>query len=109
MVKQLNEHRRKTDLYLKILNKAIELDDGHLACIVRNKLKHHNHQEYSIATPTGGVIIRFPNCPQPEGQPDHSPYQPAQKSRKVWLDWAIGLGVFPGSLLAMVGFVLLFS
>lgn len=109
MVKLLDEHRQKTDLYLKILNRAIEINDGHLACIVRNKLKHHNHQEYSIATPTGGVIIRFPNCPQPEVQADLHPYQPAQKPRKVWMDWAIGLSVFPGSLLAMVGFVLLFS
>jgi hypothetical protein len=109
MVKKLNEHRRKTDLYLKILNRAIEINDGHLACIVRNKLKHHNHKEYSIATPTGGVIIRFPNCPRPGAPSDHHICQPVQKSRKVWMDWAIGLSVFPGSLLVMVGFVLLFS
>jgi hypothetical protein len=109
MVKQLSEHRQKTDLYLKILNKAIEIDDSLLACIVRNKLKHLNHQEYSIATPTGGVIIRFPNCPKPEAQSDHYPYQPPQRPRKAWMDWAIGLSVFPGSLLAMVGFCMLFS
>lgn len=109
MVKQLSEHRHKTDLYLKILNKAIEINDNHLACIVRNKIKHHNHQEYSIATPTGGVIIKFPNCPQPEAESAFSPYQPAQKPRKVWMEWAIGLSVFPGSMLIMVGFVLLFS
>ena len=107
MVKQLSEHRRKTDLYLKILNKAIEINDDHLACIVKNKLKHHNHQAYSIATPTGGVIIKFPNCPEPE--PTISPYPEAREPRKAWMEWAIGLSVFPGSLLGMVGFVLLFS
>jgi hypothetical protein len=107
MVKQLSEHRQKTDLYLKILNKALEVGDNQLACIVRNKIKHHNHQEYSIATPTGGVLIRFPNSKPPESaQPSD---EPPLGTGKVWLDWAIGLSVFPGSLLAMVGLVLGFS
>lgn len=109
MVKQLSEHRQKTDLYLKILHKALEVGDNQLACIVRNKIKHHNHQEYSIATPTGGVIIRFPNCKPPPPESDQPSYEPPQGTGKVWLDWAIGLSVFPGSLLAMMGLVLVFS
>ena len=107
MVKQISEHRQKTDLYLRILNKSLEIGDSHLACIVRNKLKYHHHQEYAIATPTGGVIIRFPNRESTQSTPPYRP--PAQQPGRVWLDWAIGLSVFPGSLLAMLGLVVFFS
>ena len=109
MVKHLSEHRRKTTLYLKILDKAIEIGDDHLACIVRNKLKHHHHQEYAIATPTGGVIIRFPANPKPADQNSDMPYVTLPRENNKWLDWAIGLSVFPGSLLAMVSLVIVFS
>lgn len=102
MVKQISEHRRKADLYLKILNQALTVGDHQLACIVRNKLKHHNHQDYAIATPTGGVIIRFP-------ERDQSIQEPPQRPIDVWKGWAIGLSVFPGSLLVMLGFTLYFS
>ena len=109
MVEHLSEHRQKTALYLKILDSAIEIGDDHLACIIRNKLKHHHHQEYAIATPTGGVIIRFPVCNKPANPDSDLPYVTTPRTNKVWLDWAIGLSVFPGSLLAMVGLVLGFS
>ncbi len=109
MVKQLSEHRQKTALYLKILMSAIEVGDDHLACIVRNKLKHHHQQDYAIATPTGGVIIRFPASTKPTEQEQEMPYVTPPQSKHVWLDWAIGLSVFPGSLLAMIGLVLTFS
>lgn len=109
MVPQLSEHRRKTELYLRILNKALEVGDHHLAGIVKNRLKHHHHQDYAIATPTGGVIIRFPNDHSDLTEGAHFSCLPFQKNRPVWLEWAIGLSVFPGSLLAMVGLVVCFS
>lgn len=110
MVRQLYEHRRKTELYLKIMDKALEIGDHHLACIVRNRLKHHHHQDYAIATPTGGVIIRFPKSqPSPPKTTEAPPYLPQRPSGHVWLDWAIGLSVCPGSFLAMLGLALGFT
>lgn len=102
MVKHLSEHRRKTDLYLKILNRALQVNDPQLACIVRNKLKHHHHQDYAVATPTGGVIIRLPQTQKPSTAT-------VQRPAKAWVGWVISLCVFPGSLLAMLGFTLYFS
>lgn len=109
MVPQLSAHRRKTELYLRILNKALEVGDHHLACLVKNRLKHHHHQDYAIATPTGGVIIRFPSDAPTRNDAADLSYLPRQKTRPMWQEWAIGLSVFPGSLLVMVGLVVCFS
>ena len=109
MVRKLSEHRRKTDLYIRILNKALEIGDYNLACIVKNKLKHHHHQDYSIATPTGGVIIRFPNNSASRADAPIPSYLPIRRPNKIWVDWAIGLSVCPGSFLAMVGLVIGFT
>ena len=103
MVRQLSEHRQKTELYLKIMNRALEIGDNQLACMVKNRLKHHHHQDYSIATPTGAVIIRFPNDRLPCAENPDLSYIPTRRPNKVWLDWAIGLSVCPGSFLAMLG------
>lgn len=106
MVRQLSEHRQKTELYLKIMNKALEVGDHQLACMVKNRLKHHHHQDYAIATPTGAVIIRFPNSQTPQAETPDFSYLPTHRPRNVWIDWAIGLSVFPGSFLAMLGLAL---
>ena len=106
MVKQLSEHRQKTELYLKILNKATEIGDNHLVCIVQNKIRHHHHQDYAIATPTGGVIIKFPIDQVSATKGPWMPYPPDRRTNKVWMDWAIGFSVFPGSLLFLVGLAL---
>jgi len=106
MVRQLNEHRQKTELYLKIMNRALEIGDHQLACMVKNRLKHHHHQDYSIATPTGAVIIRFPDDRVSRTAHADLSYIPPRRPNKVWLDWAIGLSVCPGSFLAMLGLAL---
>ncbi len=106
MVRQLSEHRQKTELYLKIMRKALEIGDNQLACMVKNRLKHHHHQDYSIATPTGAVIIRFPSERTCNAD---SPYLPLRRTNKIWLDWAIGLSVCPGSFLVILGLALGFS
>jgi len=103
MVRQLSEHRQKTGLYFKIMKRALEVGDTQLACMVKNKLKHHHHQDYSIATPTGAVIIRFPECLASGAEKPDLSYIPARRPDNAWMDWAIGLSVCPGSFLAMLG------
>lgn len=109
MVRHLKEHRRKTELYLKILSKSLEIGDHQLACIVKNRLKHHHHQDYAIATPTGGVIIRFPTSQSSHTNTADVFCLPQRRSNNVWLDWAIGLCVCPGSFLAILVLALRFT
>lgn len=109
MVRQLSVHRQKTELYIKIMNKALEIGDNQLACMVKNRLKHHHRQDYSIATPTGAVIIRFPSDRTSRANNPDLSYLPTRRPNKSWLDWAIGLSVCPGSFLIMLVLTLGFT
>ena len=70
---------------------------GHRRCSFR--LNQGNH----IATPTGAVIIRFPDDRVLRSDQADLSYLPTPRPNNVWLDWAIGLSVCPGSFFAMLG------